>query len=45
METRASELDYYIIYGPEPAQILRTYTQLTGRMMPPRWALGYHQCR
>lgn len=46
METHSSELDYYIIYGPEPAQILRTYTQLTGRMpMPPRWALGYHQCR
>jgi len=46
METHSSELDYYIIYGPEPAQILRNYTQLTGRMpMPPRWALGYHQCR
>ncbi|BAY10655.1 glycoside hydrolase family 31 protein [Calothrix sp. NIES-2098] len=46
METREGELDYYIIYGPEPAQILRTYTQLTGRMpLPPKWALGYHQCR
>lgn len=46
METRGGELDYYIIYGPEPAQIIRTYTQLTGRMpMPPRWSLGYHQCR
>ncbi|MFE1745037.1 glycoside hydrolase family 31 protein [Coleofasciculus sp. H7-2] len=46
METLSSELDYYIIYGPEPAKILETYTQLTGRMpMPPRWSLGYHQCR
>ncbi|WP_017715556.1 glycoside hydrolase family 31 protein [Kamptonema formosum] len=46
METRGGELDYYIIYGPEPAQIVRTYTQLTGRMpLPPKWALGYHQCR
>ena len=46
METREQELDYYIIYGTEPAQILSTYTQLTGRMpMPPKWALGYHQCR
>lgn len=46
METQASELDYYIIYGPEPAEIISTYTQLTGRMpMPPRWSLGYHQCR
>ena len=46
METRGPELDYYIIYGPEPAEILRTYTELTGRMpMPPKWSLGYHQCR
>ncbi|MBE9207254.1 glycoside hydrolase family 31 protein [Nostoc sp. LEGE 06077] len=46
METRGGELDYYIIYGPEPGEILRTYTQLTGRMpLPPKWALGYHQCR
>ncbi|WP_414566748.1 MULTISPECIES: glycoside hydrolase family 31 protein [unclassified Anabaena] len=46
METHGGELDYYIIYGPEPAQILQTYTQLTGRMpLPPKWALGYHQCR
>ncbi len=52
METRGGVaetpplLDYYIIYGPEPANILRTYTQLTGKMpLPPRWAMGYHQCR
>lgn len=46
METRGGEMDYYIIYGPEPATILQTYSQLTGRMpLPPRWALGYHQCR
>ncbi|WGV24401.1 glycoside hydrolase family 31 protein [Halotia branconii] len=46
METQGGELDYYIIYGPEPAKILQTYTQLTGRMpLPPRWSLGYHQCR
>ena len=46
METRGNELDYYIIYGSEPKQILDTYTQLTGRMpIPPRWSLGYQQCR
>lgn len=46
METQGPELDYYIIHGPEPAAILKTYTELTGRMpLPPRWALGYHQCR
>ena len=52
METRSlagmqsPPLDYYIIYGPDPATIISSYTQLTGRMpLPPRWALGYHQCR
>ncbi|MBW4468068.1 MAG: glycoside hydrolase family 31 protein [Pegethrix bostrychoides GSE-TBD4-15B] len=46
MLAQNDELDYYIIYGPQPAQILATYADLTGRMpLPPRWALGYHQCR
>ncbi|WP_013320728.1 glycoside hydrolase family 31 protein [Gloeothece verrucosa] len=46
METQSQELDYYIIHGPQPAQILQTYTQLTGRMpLPPVWSLGYHQSR
>lgn len=46
MEAHSNELDYYIIYGPEPAAILETYTALTGRMpLPPQWAIGYHQCR
>jgi len=46
MQTQGQELDYYIIYGPSPAKILSTYTQLTGKMpLPPRWALGYQQCR
>ena len=46
METQGPELDYYIIYGPEPAKIINTYTQLTGRMpLPPKWSLGYQQCR
>ncbi|MBD3882046.1 glycoside hydrolase family 31 protein [Phormidium tenue FACHB-886] len=46
MQSRSSELDYYLIYGTTPAEILSTYTELTGRMpLPPKWALGYHQCR
>ncbi|PMB19214.1 glycoside hydrolase family 31 protein [Fischerella thermalis] len=46
LETLGGELDYYIIYSPKPAEIVQTYTQLTGRMsLPPQWALGYHQCR
>jgi alpha-glucosidase len=42
-------LTYYFFAGDgeEAVQtILARYTQLTGRMsLPPRWALGYHQCR
>lgn len=46
MHSRGMDLDYYIIYGPQPAQILATYADLTGYMpLPPKWALGYHQCR
>jgi len=40
------ELDYYFINGPHPKQVIERYTALTGRLpMPPRWSLGYHQCR
>ncbi len=40
------ELNYYLIAGPSPRQVLRRYTRLTGRMpLPPLWALGYNQCR
>ncbi|MBW4420542.1 MAG: glycoside hydrolase family 31 protein [Myxacorys californica WJT36-NPBG1] len=46
MQAHGTELDYYIIHGSTPADILNTYTELTGRMpLPPKWALGYHQCR
>jgi len=38
-------LRYYFILG-RPAEAIERYTELTGRApMPPRWALGYHQCR
>jgi alpha-glucosidase len=41
-----AELDYYFIFGPDPKQVLYSYSQLTGQMpLPPRWILGYHQCR
>jgi alpha-glucosidase len=40
------EMDYYFINGKNTAEIIKNYTQLTGRMeMPPLWALGYQQCR
>ncbi|HOX05804.1 MAG TPA: glycoside hydrolase family 31 protein [Planctomycetota bacterium] len=39
-------LDLYVIDGPEMADVVRRYTELTGRhSMPPLWALGFHQCR
>ena len=40
------EMDYYFIYHKNVADIIKSYTWLTGRMeMPPIWALGYQQCR
>jgi alpha-glucosidase len=40
------ELNYYVIYGPEPKRVIERYTDMTGKPpLPPRWALGYHQCR
>jgi alpha-glucosidase len=40
------ELNYYVIDGPTPKDVVRRFTDLTGRLpLPPRWALGYHQCR
>jgi len=36
---------YYVAAG-SPSRVLQHYTELTGRPpLPPRWALGYHQCR
>jgi alpha-D-xyloside xylohydrolase len=35
------ELEYFLIYGPTPKEILRRYTALTGRpVMPPAWSFG-----
>lgn len=36
----------YLIAGPAMAEVLSRYSALTGRPpLPPRWSLGYHQCR
>jgi alpha-D-xyloside xylohydrolase len=38
---KGEELEYFIIYGPTPKQILERYTALTGRpAMPPQWSFG-----
>ncbi|MDN4164094.1 glycoside hydrolase family 31 protein [Cytophagales bacterium LB-30] len=39
-------MDYYLIHHKSVAEIIKSYTDLTGRMnMPPLWSLGYQQCR
>ncbi|SHJ70540.1 alpha-glucosidase [Anaerobranca californiensis DSM 14826] len=39
-------LDYYFIYGPSIAQVIKGYTFLTGTTpLPQLWTLGYHQSR
>jgi alpha-D-xyloside xylohydrolase len=35
------ELEYFLIYGPTPKEILNCYTALTGRpALPPAWSFG-----
>lgn len=42
----AQTLTYYLLPGPTLPDVLRQYTELTGRMpLPALWTLGYHQCR
>jgi alpha-glucosidase len=42
----AGEMNYYFIYDTSVTGIIKQYTHLTGRMeMPPRWSIGYQQCR
>jgi alpha-glucosidase len=39
-------VDYYLIYGPGPKQVVEDYGWLTGPTpLPPLWALGYQQSR
>mmetsp|Transcript_15535 Transcript_15535/g.25700 ORF Transcript_15535/g.25700 Transcript_15535/m.25700 type:complete len:821 (+) Transcript_15535:141-2603(+) len=38
--------DLYLIPGPHPTDVVSLFGALTGRpLLPPLWALGYHQCR
>ncbi len=46
LESDAGEIDYYFFAGDSIREVVRGYTELTGRMwMPPKWALGQQQCR
>lgn len=40
------DIDYYFFSGPSPSKVLSRFTELVGHMpLPPRWSLGYQQCR
>lgn len=46
LEADAGEVDAYFFAGNSVRDIVRGYTELTGRMwLPPKWALGFQQCR
>lgn len=39
-------IDYYLIAGPSTADVVRRYTDLTGKApLPPLWSFGYQQSR
>jgi alpha-glucosidase len=39
-------VNYYVFYGPDPKQVVRTYAWLTGLPpLPPLWSLGFQQSR
>ena len=43
---KAGPLDYYLIYGPTPKQVVEGYAYLTGtHPLPPLWTLGFQQSR
>lgn len=40
------QMDYFLIHYPSVPAILEAYGRLTGFMdLPPKWALGFQQCR
>ena len=44
--SEGGDMIYYIITGEDYKDILKKYICLTGKpVMPPRWALGFSQCR
>ncbi|MDB6110825.1 MAG: alpha-glucosidase [Pedosphaera sp.] len=46
MKAASGEIDLFLFLGPSVKTVVSRYTDLTGRMpLPPRWALGYQQCR
>lgn len=45
-EAPGGEMIYYFIFGKDYKEIIKQYIGLTGKpIMPPKWALGFAQCR
>lgn len=45
-EANGGEMVYYFIYGNNYKEIIKRYTELTGKaIMPPQWAFGFSQSR
>ena len=45
-EAPGGEMIYYFIFGKDYKEIMKQYVALTGQpIMPPKWALGFAQCR
>ena len=46
MSSPDGPIDYYIVAGPTLRDVVRRYTDLTGKApLPPQWALGFQQSR
>lgn len=46
MSADGGGVDYYIISGDSPKEVIKNYTKLTGTPpLPPLWAFGYQQSR
>ncbi|MEJ1222248.1 glycoside hydrolase family 31 protein [Sediminicola sp. 1XM1-17] len=40
------EMNYYFFYGPKIPNVVKAYTDLTGKPeLPPLWVLGFHQSK
>ena len=44
--SESGQLDLFIMLGPKPQDVLKSYGELTGySQLPAGFAIGYHQCR
>ncbi|MEM9340831.1 MAG: TIM-barrel domain-containing protein [Bacteroidota bacterium] len=42
----AGDMDYFFIHYKSVTEIIQAYSRVTGKLpLPPKWALGYQQCR